>query len=106
MAKKTKLTLGSIYKGKKNEQTGVVGQDYMKLDGRSKQFLLDIIGNMDEKKGLVLNLDSKKNRLDSVNKAEAEGKLSEEIANKVREDIEKMPEYVRFNITYLAEKKD
>lgn len=56
--------------------------------------------------GKVYRLESAKQQLDNLEKAVAEGKLSEDIATKVRERIEKIPAWVRFELVELVEQQD
>ena len=56
--------------------------------------------------GKYYNLESKKYQLDSLNKAVAEGKLSEDMGDKIRERIEKTPEFVRFELVELVANND
>lgn len=81
MAKKRKV-IGSVVKGKDGKP------DYIKI---SQDVTL--------KAGQFVNLESKKSQLESVEKAEAEGKLSAEVAAKVRAAVEKIPDFVRFNLS-------
>lgn len=56
--------------------------------------------------GKVYRLESAKQQLDNLEKAVSEGKLSEDIAGKVRERIEKIPSWVRFELVELVEQQD
>jgi len=53
------------------------------------------------KEGQVLRLESQKFKLESLQKAVDAGKISEDVAAKRRESIEKMPGFVRFYIVML-----
>lgn len=55
------------------------------------------------KKGQSLRLESAKAQLTSLETAVSAGKLSEEMAEKVRERISKIPSYVMFEIIQLSE---
>lgn len=81
MAKK-RITLGSIVKGKDGKPP------YIKVN---KDAVL--------KSGQYLNLENKQYQLDSLSKAVAEGKVKEETAEQVKERIEKMPDFVLFEVT-------
>lgn len=83
--KYTRTTFGSVLKSKTAGEP-----DYIKV--KSAVTL---------KEGQVLRLESKKFKLDSLEKAVTAGKISEEMATKRRESIEKMPEFVRFEIVLL-----
>lgn len=56
------------------------------------------------KDGQTLSVESKKKQLDSLQSALEKNIISEENAEKARERIEKIPEYVISEITYYAEK--
>lgn len=55
------------------------------------------------KKGDILRLESKKFQLDSLDQAVASGKLTGELAAKRKESIEKLPEWVRFEVVRLVQ---
>lgn len=85
MARKT---IGSVIKGKDGKP------DYIKI---SQDVTL--------KQGQYVNLESKKARLDSLTKAESEGKLSADLVTKIRSILDKEPEFVRFSLTVDVDKK-
>lgn len=88
MAERKKLkrqVVGSVYKAKDPAQV-----DYIKMREGDKYY----------------RLESPKYQLDQLEKAVAAGKLTEDIAEKVRERISKIPEYVRFELVELIEKND
>lgn len=85
MARK-KLTVGSVVKGQNGKP------DYIKI---SRDVVL--------KQGEYLNLESKKQQLESAEAAHAAGKLSAEILEKIKARLEKMPDFVRFEISVLRE---
>lgn len=82
--KRTKI--GSVLKSKDPTQT-----DYIKIDA-----------DISLKKGDTLSLESKKSKMASLEKNIENGKLSGELADKIREGIEKMPEFVRFEIIKVS----
>lgn len=86
MAKKRKVTIGSVVKGRDGKA------DYIKINGDH------VLNN-----GQFLNLESKQSQLESLDKALAEGKLTEEIVDTMRERIEKIPDFVRFSVTTMVE---
>ena len=77
-----RVTVGSILKSKEAGQP-----PYIKFN---EGFTVE--------KGDTMSLESKKSRLESLQKGIASGKLSEELAEKIEESINKMPDYVMFNI--------
>lgn len=78
--KRTKV--GSILKSKDTTQP-----DYFKIDN-----------DISLKKGDILNLESKKSKLASLEKNVENGKLGGDLAEKIKGDIEKMPDFVRFEV--------
>ena len=54
------------------------------------------------KKGDTLSLESKKSQLASLEKNVSLGKLSGDLADKIRANIEKMPDFVRFQIVKVT----
>lgn len=74
--------VGSVLKSKDATQP-----DYIKIDT-----------DVSLKKGDTLSLESQKSKLASLEKNIENGKLSGELADKIRGDIEKMPTFVRFEI--------
>lgn len=77
-----RVQVGSVLKSKDASQP-----DYIKINA-------DVV----LKKGDILNLESKKSKLASLDKNVENGKLSGDLADKIRGDIEKMPDFVRFEI--------
>ena len=69
-----------------------------------KEELLNAVAGMGEK-GLNLRLESKKMQLESLESAVTAGKLSGDVAVKIKERIEKIPAYVLFEIILLQEEK-
>lgn len=81
MAKKKRVQVGSVMKSKNAGEP-----DYIKM-----------------RDGKTYRLESKKSQLDSLHKAVAEGKLSPDVAEKVEERINKIPDFVRFEIIDLVD---
>ena len=90
MAKKFRKVIGSVCKAKESGKA-----DYIKI---SQDFVLT--------KGMYLNLESKANQLKSLTEAVESGRLKPEFADKARERIEKIPDWVRFEISVLEEVKE
>lgn len=88
------LTVGKILKSKDKGSA-----DYIRME-------MDVV----LKKGDYLNLENKASRLKSLDTNVENGKLSEETANKIRENVEKTPWYnpkedtgfVRFEIVKVS----
>lgn len=99
--KRSKRTVvGSIVKPKE----GTTGGDYLKLRGDVKDVLIEALKHADSKKGISLRLESAKQQSESLASALANGKLSEEIADKVSKRIEAIPNYVRFEVVLVSSK--
>jgi len=82
MAKSKRSVVGSVCKSKDAGKP-----DYIKIRD-----------DMSLKKGQILRLESKKYQLESLQGAVSAGKLSSELGEKIRERIEKIPDWVRFEI--------
>jgi hypothetical protein len=76
-----RTVIGSIVKGKDGKP------DYIKMSA-----------DVTLKQGDFLNLESKASQLKGLEAAVANGKLSGEIAETIKERLEKIPEFVRFQI--------
>lgn len=85
MAKSKRVVIGSVIKSKDKGKP-----DYVKIRGDHAL-----------KDGQTLRLESKQSQLDSVEAAFAAGKLSDSAAQMIRERINKMPDFVRFEIVSL-----
>jgi hypothetical protein len=86
--KKKKLrrqVVGSVYKAKEEGQV-----DYIKMRDSGKFY----------------RLESPKYQLDQLEKAVADGKLSDDLGEKIRDRIAKIPEFVRFELVELVEQKE
>jgi hypothetical protein len=82
MAKSKRSVVGSVCKSKDAGKP-----DYIKIRD-----------DMSLRKGQILRLESKKYQLESLQGAVTAGKLSSELGEKIRERIEKIPDWVRFEI--------
>lgn len=81
-----RLEIGSVLKSKDASQP-----DYIKIKE-------DVV----LKKGDILNLESKKSKLANLEKNIENGKLSGDLADKIREGIEKIPDFIRFSIVKVS----
>tara|TARA_R110000868_G_scaffold66014_2_gene196955 strand:- start:1443 stop:1706 length:264 start_codon:yes stop_codon:yes gene_type:complete len=86
MAKKKRFTVGSIIKGQNGKP------DYIKINS-------DVVLT----KGQFVNMESKAQKIKSLQEVIASGKLSGEIGNKMLETAEKIPEWVRFELYILQD---
>jgi hypothetical protein len=97
MAKSKRTVVGSICKSK---DTGK--PDYLVLRGNTTEQLAKALMKADKSKGLSLKLESKKFQMDSLQQAVESGKLSGDLAEKIKADrIEKIPEWVRFEVVLV-----
>lgn len=85
MAKNKRKVIGSVLKSKDRSKG-----DYIKIKE-------DVV----LKAGQTLFLESKKQQLENLDSAEASGKLSGDLVDKIRERLEKIPEFVRFEIVMV-----
>lgn len=104
MAKWTRTKVGSILKGKQEE--GEDGKPLFK-DGKPvmKPDSFKVYGNHTLLDGQYLNLESKAEALKNLEKGIANGKLSADVAAKIRERIDKTPDFVRFDVVKLTKEE-
>ena len=101
MAKSKRTVVGSVCKSKDSGKP-----DYLVLRGQTADSLAKALLSADKSKGLTLKLESKKFQLESLDSAVANGKLSGDLADKIKsERIEKIPEWVRFEIVLVESAK-
>jgi hypothetical protein len=101
MAKSKRTVVGSVCKSKDAGKP-----DYLVLRGQTADALAKALLSADKSKGLSLKLESKKFQLESLDQAVATGKLSGDLAQKIKADrIEKIPEWVRFEIVLVESGK-
>lgn len=77
-----------------------VGSICKRKDGNGKH--IKISNDVTLKKGDYLNVESKAEQLASLNEAAANGKISEANAEKARERLEKMPDWVVAEVYQLS----
>lgn len=85
MAKMKRKVVGSVLKAKDKGKS-----DYIKIKD-----------DVNLKSGQILFLESKKQQLDNLNNAVENGKLSSDMAEKIAARLEKIPDFVRFEIVLL-----
>lgn len=90
MAKMTRKVIGSVVKAKEAGKS-----DYIKIRD-----------DINLRKGQTLRLESQKYQLDSLLGAVKAGKVSEEMGEKIKERIDRIPDFVRFEIVLLEERRD
>lgn len=96
---KRRVVIGSVLKNKDASKP-----DYIKLRTDAKDILFKALSSADEKKGLSVNLESKKSRLEGLDLAVKDGKMSPEMGAEIREKVEKMPDFVRFELSMYVDK--
>jgi len=101
MAKYSRKTVGSVCKNKDTAKP-----DYITLRGGTAEVLAKALMKLDKDNNLNLNLESKKFQLESLEQAVSAGKLSGENAEKARERINKIPDWVRFEIVLVEKNKE
>lgn len=95
--KYNRTVVGSICKGKDGSP------DYLKLrGGKTAQDLAKALASADETKGLSLKLENKKQQLESLEAAVTAGKLSGDVVEKIRDRVNNIPEWVRFEVVLLS----
>lgn len=105
MAKWSRKKVGSIVKGKQEEDDN--GKPLFK-DGKPvmKADYFKVYGNHTLLDGEFLNLESKKDQLANYEKGVASGKLTGDVAEKIKARIEKTPDYVRFDVVKLSKNEE
>ena len=97
MAKSKRTVVGSICKSKDAGKP-----DYLVLRGNTAEDLARVLMNSDKSKGVTLKLESKKFQMESLDAAVSGGKLSKELAEKIKaERIARIPEWVRFEVVLV-----
>jgi len=97
MAKSKRTVVGSVCKSKDSGKP-----DYLVLRGNTADELAKALMRTDKSKGLSLKLESKKFQMESLDQAVSSGKLSGELAEKIKsERIAKIPDWVRFEVVLI-----
>lgn len=97
---KMRVVLGSVLKSKSGKP------DYIKLrvNDLTRKTLTKLLETAGEQ-GFILNLESQKHRSESLESAVTAGKLSGEVADKIRQSIAQMPDFCRFEVVTYVEKE-
>ena len=77
----------------------------MKSADKAKPDYIKISNDVTLKKGDFLNLESKQSKIDGINAALENGKMSAETAEKLLEYANKIPDFVRFQIVKLSKEE-
>ena len=91
MAKLTRKSVGSLYKSKDPTKP-----NYIKINSKDPITL---------QPGQIIRAESQKFQLSSLEDAISQGKLSGEIAEKIRDRVNKIPEFVIAELVILEEVK-
>lgn len=94
-----RINVGSIVKKRE-------GGDVLKLNTKFLRDFIDFLKNNQDKDKLYLSLESKKYQEDSLNAAVAAGKLSADKAEERMERIQKIPDFVRFEVVAVDRNDD
>lgn len=100
MAKWKRTVVGNVCKGKKDEETGVVGPTYIQISKFQVPLLIEALKNNGDK-DFYINLESKEAQQESFEKAVKAGKLSGEAQDAIQDRINKIPDFVRFQMVRL-----
>lgn len=90
MAKWKRTNVGSVCKDSKDKT-----KSYIKFS-RDVEF----------KKGDIINLESADEQMASLQEAVVGGKISEDFAQKIKERIEKIPDWVRFELVHISKNEE
>lgn len=85
-----RLVIGSVYKGRDGNP------DYI-------QIRKDLTSEITLEPGMFINLTSKKQRLENIEKGEKSGKLTPEFAEELRTREDNKPDFVRFELEISLE---
>ncbi len=105
------LRIGQVLKGQKNEETGVTKPSYIKLTNHLPT-LQRFVGALQDyisggaQNSFYVNVESKAQQLESLDNAVRDGRMSPENAEKAKERVSKIPDFVLFDLTTGVERKD
>lgn len=85
------------------EVIGTVGNPQKKDDGKVKHPYIKFKKNVSFKEGDYVTVETKKSRLASIEQAVKSGKMSEEVYEKLKEQINKTPDWVMGELVRLVE---
>lgn len=83
-------TIGAIFKSKDPKNP-----DYIKIDPKLEGGALTL------KAGSFVRVETQAYQMESLDQAEADGKLSGDVLEKLRARVEKMPEFIRAELVIL-----
>lgn len=101
MAKLKRTIVGSVLNPTEEAKKQGKGA-YIRLRGDNRDMLLEALAGADTKKGLTLILESKQQQLNSFNDAVANGRIPADKVDYIKNRIEKIPDYVKFEIVLLS----
>ena len=85
-----------------NKYSRTVVGSIVKSKDTTKPDYVTVANDIVLKKGQYLNLESKTFQLSGIDKAVADGKMSAEIGTAAKERINKIPDFVRFQIVQVT----
>lgn len=105
MAKLKRKVIGSIVKGR--PEVDAKGNPVLDASGKPvmKPDYIKVRGAHVLKDGQFLNLETKAQQLKNLETAVASGKLSGDLASQIRERVNKIPDWVRFEVVTLEEEQ-
>jgi len=100
MAKRVKV--GSVNKSKVvDEKTGKPRPDYIQISPFEVKVLKGILAKLGPEEKLYINLESKASQMASLDAAVEAGKLDATYAEKQKGYVEKIPDFIRFELIVL-----
>lgn len=97
-----RIKVGSVNKGKVDEKTKKAKADYIQMNPFQVKALREVLAGLGKDDSLYINLESKASQLASLDAAVANGKLDEEYAEKQKGFVEKIPDFVRFELIVVS----
>lgn len=94
------ITVGSVMNPKPGSDNK---KPYIRLDGYNAETLAKVLVNTPKNKGVFLNLQTRAEQIEGVKKAMTNGKLSEEIGEKIISRLEKYKDSVKFDLVLTVE---
>ena len=93
-----RIKVGSVNKGKVDPETGKAKPDYIQLNPFQIKALKGVLATLGTEETLYINLESKAAQLASLQAAVESGKLDVDYAEKQMGFVNKVPDFVRFEL--------
>lgn len=100
MAKKKYVTVGSVLNPREGSTST---RPYVRLNGYTAQDLIAALSKVEKNKGVSLSLQTRDEQIANIQKAAANGKLSEDLATKMISNLEKYKESVKYDLVLVTE---